>query len=230
MNGIKWSKVNKSIKPKNVIIVCTGPSLKNYDFSFLAGKGYIIAVNDAGKFLPFADAWFTLDPWGCGMNGTQYPSNFHGQLFAAVPEDFGLRNARSLEHQVQPNSKFNYLHRIPFHTVDELKPYDYYNWGLNEDAGCINTGNSGFGALNLAYHMRPENIFILGLDGTRGYFFDEKKYTRPLNHLPLIFNSSVQQLRDANIEVHNGSLYSTIDSFKRYSLTAINKKLRDLNA
>ena len=37
--------------------------------------------------------------------------------------------------------------------------------GLSEDPAAINTGNSGFGALGLAYHMRPMRIALLGIDG-----------------------------------------------------------------
>ena len=114
MNGVKWSKIEQK-KPDNVIIVCTGPSLTNFNFESLKGKGYIIAVNDAGKFVPFADAWFTLDPWG--LTGQQLPPvPFTGQLYAAVPEDYALSDARANNHRVAANQKIKYLHRVPFHS------------------------------------------------------------------------------------------------------------------
>src|SRR5690606_40798661 len=37
--------------------------------------------------------------------------------------------------------------------------------GLSEDPAAINTGNSGFGALGLAYHMRHMRIALLGIYG-----------------------------------------------------------------
>jgi hypothetical protein len=227
MNGIKWSKVDTSKKVDTVIIVCTGPSLKNFNFESLRDKGYIIAVNDAGKYVPFADAWFTLDPWGCGIGGKQYPENFRGDLFAAVPEDYGTTYARSLDHKIQANPKINFLHRIPFHSVSQsdIKTYDYLTWGFNDDRGSIHTGNSGFGAMNMAYHMRPKRIVLLGLDASSGYFFNENKPTRTLNHLPLIFRSTLPQLKEANIEVLNGSQLSKIDCFPRYALNVITKRL-----
>jgi hypothetical protein len=231
MNGIKWSKIEKPGKHNTVIIVCTGPSLKNYDFTKLKEMGYIIAVNDAGKFLPFADAWFTLDPWGCGIRGAQFPAGFHGDMYAAVPEAFGLGSARNLAHRVEAHPQINYLHRIPFHSISahQLTDYDYLHWGLNEDPGSINTGNSGYGALNMAYHMRPKNIILLGLDGTKGYFYDAGKVTRSLHHLPKIFSSAVPQLNAAGIEVINGSQFSTVSCFNRCNLNSVNKKLRELN-
>lgn len=225
MQGIRWSKIDNTKKVNTVIIVCTGPSLKNFNFAALQDKGYIIAVNDAGKYIPFADMWFTLDPWGCGSNGKQFPTNFKGDLFAAVPEDYGTNHAKNHDHKVFAHSRMNYLHRIPFHSVSDYKAYDYLNWGLNEDRSCINTGNSGYGALNIAYHMQPKHIMILGLDASNGYFFDERKYTKNLNHLPMIFRSSITQLNSRGIEVLNASQYSKIDCFPRCTLNVALQKL-----
>lgn len=225
MQGIRWSKVDSTKNPETVIIVCTGPSLKNFNFENLRGKGYIIAVNDAGKYVPFADAWFTLDPWGCGLAGSQFPKNFQGDLYAAVPDDYATAQAKSHDHKVHPNPTINYLHRIPFHTVNDYKPYDYLSWGLSDDRSCINTGNSGYGALNLAYHMNPKRIVLLGIDASNGYFFDEGKYTKSLGHLPMIFRSTLPQLKEKNIEVWNGSQYSRVDCFQRCTLSVVLKKL-----
>jgi hypothetical protein len=225
MNGIKWSKINKTASPDTVIIICAGPSLKEFNLQKLKGLGYVIAVNDTVKFAPFADMWFTLDPWGCGSEGKQYPKNFEGELYAAVPEDYGTYNAKSLDHRVTACPKMNYLHRIPFHTSNVIKSYDYLTWGLNEDVGSINTGNSGYGALNVAYHLKPKRVVYFGLDASAGYFYNDKSITRSLNHLPSIFRSALPQLRAANIEVLNASQNSNIDCFPRYSFNAIMNKL-----
>lgn len=223
MYGLRWSTVSQNAD--TIIIVGSGPSLKGFDFSSLKGKGYIIAVNDAGKFIPYADAWFTLDPWGCGESGQQFPKNFLGDLYAAVPDDYGTHNAKSHDHRVVPNKKINYLHRIGFHTVTDYTPRDYLTWGLSEDKSCIKTGNSGYGALNLAYHMNPKRIFLLGLDASSGYFFDQTKHTKPLNHLPMIFRSAMAQLQSKSIEVYNGSQFSKIDCFPRCTLNVVLRKL-----
>lgn len=222
MYGIKWSRI-KETSHKNIIIVCTGPSLKNFDFTTLMGKGYIIAVNDAANFVPFADAWFTLDPWG--LTTTQIPPKFGGDIFAAVPEDYGTQTASAANHRVVPNKKINYLHRIPFHTDETNRVVDYVSWGMSDDSSCIYTGNSGYGALNMAYHMKPKRIFLFGLDASRGYFFNESKVTRSLDHLPPIFRSCVPQLTKRNIEVINASPHSRIDCFPRYTIPAAVKKL-----
>lgn len=214
MNGIKWGKVDKDINPEKIIIVATGPSLENFDFEQLRGKGYIITVNEAGKHVPFADAWFTLDPWG--LHGPQLPNiDFKGRLYAAVPEDFGMSNARITNHQVICPRPITYLHRIIFHTAPITTSDEYLSWGLNEDNSCINTLNSGFGAFNLAYHMRPKKILLLGLDASMGYFYKPNCATRSLSYLPSIFRSTLTQINKAGINVVNGSLNSNIDCFER---------------
>jgi hypothetical protein len=216
MSGIKWSKITPDPKVTKIIIVGTGPSLLNFDFNKLYGKGFIIAVNDAHKFLPYADAWFTLDPWG--LSGAQIPNkDFKGQMWAAVPDDFALRDARCSTHRIIPPPTIKFLHRITFHTSNHTTTDDYLQWGLNEDSSCINTLNSGYGALNLAYHYRPNKILLLGMDATSGYFFDTEKKTRSLNFLPWIFESAKPQLDKASIHVLNGSHVSKISCFPKLS-------------
>lgn len=223
MYGVRWSKVVSNGNTDTVIIVCTGPSLKGFDFNRLKDKGHIIAVNDASKFVPFANSWFTLDPWG--LTTTQIHPHFAGDLYAAVPHDYGTPNAASTAHQVVPNRKVNYLHRIPFHTDQYNKSSDFMSWGLNEDPSCINTGNSGFGALNMAYHFKPRRVVFFGLDASKGYFFNEKVFTRSLDHLPWIFKSALPQLMKHDIEVMNASPESKIDCFTRYTIDAALKRI-----
>lgn len=218
MNGVKWGRVSSEHRPEKIVIVASGPSLNNFNFNILKRDDlYIITVNDAGKYVPFADAWFTLDPWG--LHGPQLPpDDFSGKLFAAVPEDFGLPNARISEHRTVCPRPITYLHRIVFHSRTPLTNDEYRNWGLNEDPSCINTLNSGFGAFNLAYHMRPKKILLLGLDASHGYFYDTHKNTRSLSFLPLIFESTIPQIERAGISVVNGSVNSRITCFERMSI------------
>lgn len=221
MFGVRWSKVK--ITADDVIIVCTGPSLKNFDFNNLHNKGHIIAVNDAAQYVPFANSWFTVDPWG--LNSGQIPRDFAGTRWAAVPEDYGTERAYANNHRMMPPRNVNYLHRIPVHTDGSMQFSDYLSYGLNEDPSCIHTGNSGFGALGLAYHMKPKRIFLFGIDASRGYFFNEGKSTRTLDHLPALFRSTLPQLEERGIEVINASPASRIDCFPRYTLNAALTKL-----
>lgn len=218
MNGIKWGRVDlpPDKQPlRNVVIVASGPSAELIDFTKLKGvpSTYIITVNGAGEHVPFADAWFTLDPWG--LHTTQTPDRFKGKLYAAVPEDYGTPHAKVPNHRNTPKNKITFLHRLQSHNYTTISSDTAYKLGLSDDKSCINTGNSGYGALNLAYHLSPERIFLVGIDGSSGYFYDKKKKTRPLTYLPLLFNSAVPQLEQKNIKVYNVSSTSVIQSFKK---------------
>lgn len=192
---------------KNIIIIGGGRSLQGFKFDQLRGQDcFIITVNGSGNVVPFADAWFTLDPWG--LQGPQLPRNDKwegGQLYAAIPEHYGTVYAVGRNHRDPPTADIRYLQRIP------------YEGGLCDDPWAIHTGNSGFGALGLAYHMRPEKVLLLGIDGDIGYHYTSMKRNKNLDHLPRIFNDSLPQLRERGIRVINGSPNSTVDCFTRYT-------------
>lgn len=226
MNGIKWGFVEKPVnKLHNVIIVASGPSVNDINLAMLKTipNTYIIAVNGAGQHVPFANAWFTLDPWG--LDGPQLPTGFSGKLYAAVPDDFGTANARAIKHRVTAKKNITFLHRLQSHNFTNTSSDTAYKLGLSEDSSCISTGNSGYGALNLAYHLRPSNIYILGVDGNIGYFYTKTEKNRPLTYLPSLFASSATQLADAGIAVTNVSPLSTVKCFPRISASKFHSSI-----
>ncbi len=217
MTGVMWHKIPKTNIEK-VIIVASGPSLRGFNFEELKKtNSYIIAVNDAGKYVPFANAWFTIDPWGLSGSCQQLPKPFLGTYYAAVPEDFGLPNARVEAHKHPPSLSVKYLRRLQFHTCGNLPMSEHFSWGFSEDPSCIHTGNSAYGALNMRYHMHAKKVLLLGVDASSGYFYDHKKATRSLSHLPGMFRSAVKQLNERNILVINGSPESKIECFQKYT-------------
>lgn len=224
--GISWGRVTENDRiHENVIIIGSGPSLIGFDFNKLRGKGMIIAVNNAVNSVNFADIWFTLDPWG--LDGPQLPgTQFSGRLFAAVSEDYGTRNAQIAQHRVTPDPRITFLHRLRSHNKVGVSSETAYKLGLSEDNSCINTGNSGYGALNLAYHLRPKRILLLGIDGTIGYFYTNKSKNRPLTYLPEMFESAKDQLDNADIKVINGSVNSSITAYPRFT---INEGIEELS-
>lgn len=217
MNGITFSKIN-STQPDTVVIVGSGRSVKNFDFNTIPSDAVIIAVNGAAQFLPRVDYWFTLDPWG--LHGPQVPKNHPKcQLWAAVSDDFATPYARTPDHRKRPYPGINYLHRLASHNMTNQSSETAFTMGLSEDNGCISTGNSGYGALNFAYHLKPKNIILLGIDGDIGYFYSETHTNRPLTFLPQMMESAVEQLKNASIRVINGSPNSQITCFDRCSPT-----------
>lgn len=214
MKGIQWGRVDTNVKVDDVVIICSGMSLRNVDLTRLKQKNcYIITVNGAGAQIDYAHAWFTLDPWG--LNGPQLPPNHCGKLYAAVPDDYGTPYARAHAHRVTPNYKVTLLHRLMSHNMVDVSSDTAYKMGLSEDPSCINTGNSGYGAINLAYHLRPKRIILLGMDAGIGYFYTDNARNRPLNTLPLLCKSALPQLQNSNIEIINGSQISKILCYPR---------------
>ena len=215
MSGVRFGKVDTSVKYENVVIVAGGPSAKAIDMSKLKwlDDSFIIAVNGSGSHVLFADAWFTLDPWG--LHGPQLPKNFEGKLYAAVPQDYGTKFSRIEQHKTPPTADITYLHRLISHNLTSVSSTTAYVLGLSEDSRCISTGNSGYGALNFAYHMRPERIFILGLDGTIGYWYSTTEKNRELLFLPQMFDSAKEQLDSEGISVYNVNPVSQINTFEK---------------
>lgn len=217
-NGITWGEV----LPRNhindtVIIVGSGPSLKGFDFNKLRDLGTIITINDSVKGVPFADIWFTLDPWG--LNGPQLPkAPFKGTMYAAVSEDYGTHSAQIANHRVTPDPRIIFLHRLRSHNKVGVSSETAYKLKLSEDPSCISTGNSGYGAFNLAYHYRPKKILLLGIDGSVGYYYTDKSKNRPLTYLPKMFASTVPQIGESGIKVINGSVNSAITAFPRFTV------------
>lgn len=224
MNGITFSRVDTSLAGKTAIIVGGGRSLTGLNFKRLRGLGHIITINDSGKLIPFADSWFTLDPWGLG--GEQLPPpNFSPRLYAAVGDDFGTNYAHVLQHRVTVQRKITFLHRLSNHNMVGQSSETAFRIPLAEEKDCISTGNSGYGAFGLAYHMRPARILLLGLDGDIGYHYTDKTANRRLTHLPKMFDGTKPQMDAAGIEVINGSLNSTITTYPRMSVEDALKEL-----
>ena len=61
--------------------------------------------------------------------------------------------------------------------------------GINTLHGKINTGNSAWGALQLANHLGYDKIMLLGVDADRSPRIDGG-YPNELCHLPLLFDSA----------------------------------------
>lgn len=218
MAGIKWGSIGPKFRRDKVIIVGSGSSLEGFDFSKLSGLGYVITINDSVRSLPaLADMWFTLDPWG--IHGPQLPPKpFNGTKVAGAPQDFGRPDARNPSHARAGRPDFLYLQRLISHNFSDKSSETAYVLGLSEDPRCVSTGNSGYGAFNVAYHMHPKKILLLGIDGTVGYFYTKSKRNRPLDTLPLLFESTLPQIKRRKIEVINGSPESRITCFSRYTI------------
>lgn len=201
------------INVETIAIVGTGPSVKNKKIE----GDLVIAVNSAIEFCN-PDWWFTLDPSPQNLQIMENPINTI-KYFAAVPNGrFLPPHVYRLERVAAANSiSRSMLHsrRLRYGTKT-AQQYYLLRWaaklGLSENPNAIHTGNSLWGAYGLAYHCRPKRIVFYGLDGTQ-----EPRITggmpNRLDHLPALFESSLEQVKKAEIEVLNANPNSRVTCF-----------------
>lgn len=151
-----------------------------------------IAVNGAIDWLDHADYFFTLDL--SPENITRCLNQKPGTIYCAAVD----------EHKNAPPKVVKYIrvsHRGPEPKRKKSPAWWLWRWsgvpGLQTRPGYISTGNSAYGALNLAYHMGAYKIALFGVDGSE----DERcegGYSRNLSHLPLLFGSAAHQVNAVN--------------------------------
>lgn len=215
-----------------VVIVGTGPSLKTIDKSTIKDILYpfiqcdsnkVIAVNGALDYLNKSciTDFFTLDPSKSNLIRMRDCPNYIDIHFAKdyakrVTMPSYIKTYERISSQCSPM----YLNRIegsgPEYWLRRLR----CKTGLAEDPKKIHTGNSLYGALGLAYHWRPKKILILGLDANKEpRVSGEGPCLTSLEHLPLLFSTSLTQLNANNIQVVNASPNSSVGCFRRESVS-----------
>ena len=188
-----YGAVSKPRWETDVVIIGGGPSATDFDADFLRGK-HILAVNDAAAQLPSsaslgqtAVSFFSLDSeWVRGHR--DFLSEFMEEKFVALPLE-------------------------TFPECGGIPGVTYLKWGneegLSDDPAVINTGgNSGYGALNLAYLKGARRIFLVGFD------MDPETDDKYVQWIPR-FRAAAAQLRARGVEVWNMSPQSHVDAFPR---------------
>lgn len=216
--GIEWSTNASNYRMSRVLIVCNGPSAEGVTLPTLPGRAHVIAVNGAINWLPHVNSFFSLDPseYVRGLLRKRRPDVVY---WLAVPDDYGMPTARLKQHRRPAEPWVNYLHRKTGDGFRGACPT------LSGRFGDIHTGNSGYGALGLAYLMRARKIAFIGLDGggDRYVFMPADgplKPCPPFDYLPDLFASAVPQLDGTGVQVVNGSPDSAIDCWPRMDPSA----------
>ena len=195
---------------QTIAIVATGPSVLEQDLTAIPADT-IIAVNGAIDLVN-PDIWFTLDLSPDNLQRLTHPRPGIEYIVGWCPERHSRLILPAHVRKVM-RLKEERSSRPPALTGPE---YWMWRWsakrGLSEDPRSIHTGNSAYGALGLAYHMRPAHILLYGIDGSR---HDRATGGRPnrLDHLPLLFASAVPQLEKVGIDVVNMSPKSRLCCF-----------------
>lgn len=182
-----------------VVLLATGPSLTQADVDYVRGKARVIAINDAYKMAPWADAIYGTDARWWGWH--------HG-----VPSFAGPK--WSLEHSQWNN------HRAKYPDVQRLR--NTGPDGLESDpSGLKNGRNSGYAAINLAIHYGAKRILLLGynmqpMKGV-GHFFGEhpNRQPSPYSSFRQRFEGLKKPLAKRGVEVLNCTDHSALTCFPR---------------
>ena len=198
-----------------ILIVASGPSVQGVDLTAVPPRVHVIAVNGAIEWCPVVDSFFSLDPSPYVRRLVRTPRpGVH--YYMAVPDSYGERDAPCISHRDAPDAHITYLRRLVGGGYLSARN------ALSEDPGAIHTGNSGWGALGLAYHMRPRKVALLGVDanGAGHAYVDIPQRPGELDHLPLLFASACDQLEARGIQVRNGSPESNVTCWPRVDANA----------
>lgn len=141
-------------------IVGGGPSLRSFDWSLLTGRPNVIVINRAFVEVPTAAVWFSEDLRVIELYGKRPEwSRFSGiKVFHALTPTFG-RQAMDIDQTI---------------CLVERQRQDKY-WSRSLEDGLAISSNSGVGAINLAWLLGADPIYLLGFD-CRGEKGDQANY------------------------------------------------------
>jgi hypothetical protein len=187
---------------EKVSVVAGGYSVRSVDTSRL--PGHVIAVNDSAVYLPRWDACVSMDRlWSENRaqwlleNAGDRPLYFRASAFPAALLE------RPNTHRYNCDHTSVYFGPTPMH---------------------LNGTNSGYVALNLAYTMRPRELYLFGFDMQRGpnneahwypdYPWNPKASSSgKLNEWSRQFDTVAQQFRRQGVKVFNVSDRSLLQQF-----------------
>lgn len=181
-----------------VYIVGGGTSLKGFNFELLRDKT-VIAVNKAFLHLPFAQVLYWSDTRFFEWHGKEI-SSFQGIKVTCRP-------------QPKRGDIINLLNtgKTGLETM---------SYGLRDG------GNSGYAAINLAYHLGAKKIVLLGFDmqtnGKETHWHEGYTSTADNSAMERLmipnFDSLVEPLEKRKVKVYNASPMSKLTCFDKISI------------
>lgn len=130
---------------RTVIVICGGWSVGQYDVADLRDRGYVIGVNESA-LLAQCDVGITMDRLWAEHRARNYFVTRLGELW--------VREGAAKKLAYHPRlRKFSCDHRS-----SEMSPVPK----------VFNGTNSGMVALNFAFQLCPDRVYVFGLDMQRG--------------------------------------------------------------
>lgn len=187
---------------ETVCCIASGPSLTVQQCEYTHGKCRVIAVNNNYQRAPWCDAIYAADRAWWKRHHEQIPQE--SERFAPDEWVADYIGAHLLKIKHRP--------------------------GLEKRSGIINSGlNSGFQAVNLAYHMGAKRILLIGYDfqftGGKSHWHGD--HPRGLNN-PQGISSWVkywgpmsEDLRNEGVEVINCTIETALTQFPRAPIESV---------
>lgn len=138
-----YSWIPGSLSGKDVFIVCSGPSMKDFDYNLLKGKT-VIAINSEFFFVPNCE-WLVC-------SDHQFISGEENiKKEEIIPSKLKCKIICSPNARLKPGENVAVVRKVP-------------TWSLDLEFGVMGT-NSGAFAITLAVIAEANRIFVLGMDG-----------------------------------------------------------------
>jgi hypothetical protein len=195
---VKYSGLTKLWQDETVFIVGGGPSLAGFDWTMLEGKN-VIALNRAIEVVPSAAVLFFTD------------SQFYSWYREEVDAFHGLKiTCKPIREKVED---------IIFVKSTSKRGID-----LRPEFIC-HGNNSGYGAINVAFHLGARRIVLLGFDMTskNGQTHWHDGYPRRHNHnvylrLHAMFEALQKEALALDLEIVNANPSSELQCFPKIGL------------
>ena len=185
----------------NILIIASGPSLSQHQLDVADRlKPVTIAINDNYLRAPWADVLYA-----CDLQWWQWHEN---------KEELKAFKGRKVTRNIEAAKKYNleYIESSP-------------QLGLSIDPKIIHEGmNSGYQAINLAYHMGGTRILLIGYDmqttDNKAHWFGDhpNKVRSNYNSWLLPYISLADHAKKLNLEIINCTITTALTCFPRMDL------------
>lgn len=130
------------------VVIGGGPSLRGFNWSFLAGRERCLVINRAFLDVPTADCWFSEDArvvtelWGAKLR------EFKGTKVWHAIEKGAVEDVKAADPSIK--------------IIGKIREDKF--WSKRFSDGLSYSSNSGVGAINIAWLLGADPIYLLGFD------------------------------------------------------------------
>lgn len=190
------------IEPNRIYIVCTGPSLRDFDFEKLRPYN-CLAVNFAIRQIPFAMGCVALD------NEFYKQINKYRKLLCQTTS-----RSDTIFHSVFGYQ--NLVNKPDWASMRFWTSVKRYGWDSAEGRICHGF-NSGYSAVQIACKLGYTDIRILGMDMSSGYYYHGEPSRFNYDQLQFKFEAMKKEM-PTGITIRNYSEQSRLTAWERLPL------------